>query len=142
MVDKFWMKVTTNVAVSLVLIILYVYFFGQSSVHRYLKRAVYIIEEEEKYMQIPSPGTTATVTSLKSLRLRDLLTFGYLTRPYWAFLGLTWPYSAFLCLTGPYSALLGLSRPYSALLCLTRPYSALLGFPWPYWALLGLTWPY
>ena len=83
------MKVTTNVAVSLVLIILYVYFFGRSSVDRYLKRAVYIIEEEEKYMQIPSPGTTATVTSFKSLRLRDLLTFGYLTGRYWELLGLT-----------------------------------------------------
>ena len=63
MVDKFCMKVTTNVAVSLVLIILYVYFFGRSSVDRYLKRAVYIIEEEEKYVQIPSPGTaTVNVT--------------------------------------------------------------------------------
>ena len=123
------MKVTTNVAVSLVLIILYVYFFGRSSVDRYLKRAVYIIEEEEKYMQIPSPGTTATVTSLKSLRLRDLLTFGYLTGPYWVLLGLT----------GRYWALLSLTRPYSALLGLTRPNSALLGLTGPYWVLLSLT---
>ena len=60
MVDKFCIKVTANIAVSSVLIIFYVYFFGQSSVHRYLKKAVYIIEEEEKYAQIPSPGT-ATV---------------------------------------------------------------------------------
>ena len=108
------MKVTTNVAVSLVLIILYVYFFGRSSVDRYLKRAVYIIEEEEKYMQIPSPGTTATVTSFKSLRLRDLLTFGYLTKPYWVLLGLTQPYLALLGLIGPYWALPGLTGPYFA----------------------------
>ena len=124
MVDKFCMKVTTNVAVSLVLIILYVYFFGRSSVDRYLKRAVYIIEEEEKYMQIPSPGTTATVTSLKSLRLRDLLTFGYLTGPYWVLLGLTGRYWALISLTGPYCALLGLTGPYWASLGLTGPYFA------------------
>ena len=48
-------------------------------------------------------------TSLKSLRLRDLLTFGYFTRPYWAFLGLTRPYWALLGLNGPYWALLSLT---------------------------------
>ena len=56
MVDKFYIKVTANLAVSLVLIGLYVYFFGYSSVQRYLKMAVHITEEEEKYVQIPSPG--------------------------------------------------------------------------------------
>ena len=56
MVDKFYIKVTANLAVSLVLLILYAYFFGYSSVQRYLKRAVYITEEEEKYVQIPLPG--------------------------------------------------------------------------------------
>ena len=52
------------------------------------------------------------LTSLKSLRLRDLLTFGYLsllallvlTGPNWASLGLTGPYWAPLGLTGPYFA--------------------------------------
>ena len=58
-------------------------------------------------------------TSLKSLRLRDLLTFGYLWLPYWALLGLTQPYSALIGLTGPYWALLGLTGPYLALLGLT-----------------------
>ena len=66
------------------------------------------------------------ITSLKSLRLRDLLTFGYLWLPYWALLGLTRPYSALLGLTQPYSALLGLTGPYWALLGLTGPYLALL----------------
>ena len=115
------MKVTTNVAVSLVLIILYVYFFGRSSVDRYLKRAVYIIEEEEKYMQIPSPGTTATVTSLKSLRLRDLLTYGYLT--------FSLPFLAVPCLP-TVSWVLKLTGPYLALLSLILPYC---------WVLLDLT---
>ena len=54
-------------------------------------------------------------TSLKSLRLRDLLTFGYLWLPYWALLSLTQPYSALLGLTRPYWALLGLTGPYWAL---------------------------
>ena len=57
-------------------------------------------------------------TSLKSLRLLDLLTFDYLwslsllgfTGPYWASLGLTWPYWA----------LLGLTRPFSAIYCICR----------------------
>ena len=70
-------------------------------------------------------------TSLKSLRLRDLLTFGYLWLPYWALLGVT----------GPYSALLGLTRPCLSLLGLTRPYWALLGLTGFYFALLGLTGP-
>ena len=49
-------------------------------------------------------------TSLKSLRLLDLLTFDYL----WSLslLGLTGPYWALLGLTGPYLALLGLAGPY------------------------------
>ena len=61
MVDKFCIKVTANIAVSSVLIIFYVYFFGQPSVHKYLKKAVYITEEEEKYVQIPSPGKTVII---------------------------------------------------------------------------------
>ena len=58
-------------------------------------------------------------TSLKSLRLRDLLTFGDL----WLPLNLWLPSLAFLSLTGPYWALLGLTGP-------------------PYWALLALTGSY
>ena len=77
MVDKFCMKVTTNVAVSLVLIILYVYFFGRSSVDRYLKRAVYIIEEEEKYVQIPSPGTATVNVTINSHMLCKMLFNSY-----------------------------------------------------------------
>ena len=60
MVDKFCIKLSANITVSSVLIILYVYFFGISSVHRYMKMAVYITEEEEKYVEIPSPGKRST----------------------------------------------------------------------------------
>ena len=42
------------------------------------------------------------LTSLKSLRLRDLLTFGYLWLPLVTLLGLTGPYWDLLGLTGPY----------------------------------------
>ena len=69
------------------------------------------------------------LTSLKSLRLRDLLTFCYLC---YISLSLVLPFLALLSLTGPYWALLGLTGLYFALLCFTGPY----------WALLGLTGPY
>ena len=92
-----------------------------------------------------------SITSLKSLRLRDLLTFGYLwlpilifgftfpclKEPYWALLGLTGLYFALLNLTGSDWSLLGHTEHYWALLGLTGPYWPLLGLTGPYWALLG-----
>ena len=78
-------------------------------------------------------STKLTQTSLKSLRLRDLLTFGYLWLPLvylWFTLGLPLVY-----LWLPFLVLLSLPRPYWA-------YWALLGLTGPYWALLGLTGPY
>ena len=60
------------------------------------------------------------LTSLKSLRLRDLLTFGYIWLPLVTFPGLTGPYWALL---GHNWALLGLNW---ALLSLTGPYYSLL----------------
>ena len=47
--------------------------------------------------------------SLKSLRLRYLLTFGYLCLSLVTFGYLSWPYWALLGLTRPYWALLGLT---------------------------------
>ena len=67
------------------------------------------------------------LTSLKSLRLRDLLNFGYLWLPYWALLGLTQPYLALPGLTGPYWALLGLTEPYWALLGANLAFLGLTG---------------
>ena len=76
-------------------------------------------------------------TSLKSLRLRDLLTLCYFWLSFLVFGYLSWP-SALLSLTGP----LGLTAPDLALLGLTGPYWALMGLTGPYWASLGLTGPY
>ena len=43
----------------------------------------------------------SSITSLKSLRLRDVLTFGYLWLPFLALLSLSRPYLALLRLTMP-----------------------------------------
>ena len=80
------------------------------------------------FMSAPGPSDR---TSLKSLRLRDLLTFGYL----WYLVN--FGYLSLSSVTFP-----GLTRPYWAILSLTGPYWALLGLTGPYWALLGLTGPY
>ena len=64
-----------------------------------------------------NPQIFAT-TSLKSLRLRDLLTFCYLLLPFLIFGYLSWSDS----LTLLYWALLGLTESYWALLGLTVPY--------------------
>ena len=81
--------------------------------------------------------------SLKSLRLRNLLSLHSLTGPHWSLLSeICLAYIALLGLTGPYLASLGLTKPYWALLGLTGPYWALLGLTRPYWALLSLTKPY
>ena len=69
---------------------------------------------------------------MKSLRLRNLLTFGYLSWSYWAL----------LCFTVPYWVLLDITRTYWALrgwilLNITGTYWALPG-----WVLLGHIGPY
>ena len=73
-----------------------------------------------------------SLTSFKSLRLRDLLTFCYLLLPF-----VTFGYLSLFLVTFP-----GLTEPYWALLGLTGPYWALLGLTLLYWALLGLSGPY
>ena len=49
-------KIVSNIAVSLALLIIYVYFFGQHSIKRYLAREIIIVEQEEKDVSIPQPG--------------------------------------------------------------------------------------
>ena len=49
-------KVVVTVAVNIILIMIYVYFFGQSSVNKYLDKAVIITEKEEKPDSINPPG--------------------------------------------------------------------------------------
>ena len=49
-------KIVSNFVVSLALLIIYIYFFGQQSIRRYLASEVIIIEQEEKDVSIPQPG--------------------------------------------------------------------------------------
>ena len=46
----------SNFAVSVALLIIYVYFFGQHSISRYMAREVIIIEQEETDDSIRQPG--------------------------------------------------------------------------------------
>ena len=86
-------------------------------------------------------GTKYDVTSLKSLRLQDLLTFGYLWLPFLTFGYLWLPFLALLGLTGYYWVLL--TRPYWALTSLIGPYilGLTLDLTGPYQTLPGLTGP-
>ena len=47
----------SNVLINITLIIIYVYFFGQHSVKRFLDKSVIITEHEEKQESIDPPGT-------------------------------------------------------------------------------------
>ena len=49
-------KLVSNIMVSIVLLIIYGYFFGRFSIQRYLAREVMIIEQEEKGVSLPQPG--------------------------------------------------------------------------------------
>ena len=49
-------KIVSNIIVSLALLIIYVYFFGQNSIKRYLEQVVIIVEKEEKDVSVPQPG--------------------------------------------------------------------------------------
>ena len=49
-----WSK-AGNVAVSIALIIIYAYFFGQPSLQKYTNNGVIIIKKEEKTLDMPPP---------------------------------------------------------------------------------------
>ena len=49
-------KVVLNVAVSIVLVAIYIYFFGQHSVQKFLNKSVIITENEENQDAISPPG--------------------------------------------------------------------------------------
>ena len=49
-------KLVSNIMVSIVLLIIYGYFFGRFSIQRYLAREVMIIEQEERGVSLPQPG--------------------------------------------------------------------------------------
>ena len=56
MVEKTRFKNIGNIAVSIILLITYYFFFGKDSIHRYLEKKVIITEHEEKHVTIPTPG--------------------------------------------------------------------------------------
>ena len=56
MVSTIFVKSVANMVVSAILLVTYVYFFGQKSIRRYLEKSVIITEQEEKHAFIPQPG--------------------------------------------------------------------------------------
>ena len=54
-------KVVLNVAVSIVLVAVYIYFFGQHSVQKFLNKSVIITENEENQDAISPPGIDDTI---------------------------------------------------------------------------------
>ena len=59
-------KIVSNFVVSLALLIIYIYFFGQQSIRRYLASEVIIIEQEEKDVSIPQPGKVVDLIFINS----------------------------------------------------------------------------
>ena len=57
-------RVRSNVVINIILIIIYVYFFGQHSVKRFLDKSVIITEHEEKQQLIDPPGMVLNYFSL------------------------------------------------------------------------------
>ena len=56
MIEKTRLKDIGNVAVSIILLITYYFYFGTDSIQRYLEKRIIITEHEEKHMTIPPPG--------------------------------------------------------------------------------------
>ena len=54
-------KLKSNVVINIILIIIYVYFFGQHSLKRFLDKSVIITEHEEKQELIDPPGILQTI---------------------------------------------------------------------------------
>ena len=69
-------KLKSNVVINIILIIIYVYFFGQHSLKRFLDKSVIITEHEEKQDTIDPPGTESLISisilisSFKIIKIR------------------------------------------------------------------------
>ena len=50
------LKVVTHIAVSMVLVIIYFYFFGSESLRKFRAKAVIVTEYEEYHADMPQPG--------------------------------------------------------------------------------------
>ena len=48
-------KLVANVAVNIILLIIYIYFFGQHSLRKYLEHGIVVINYEEKSENLISP---------------------------------------------------------------------------------------
>ena len=61
MVEKTRLKDIGNIAVSIILLITYYFYFGKDSFQRYLEKRIIITEHEEKHVTIPPPGNMSAV---------------------------------------------------------------------------------
>ena len=66
-------KVVLNVAVSIVLVAIYIYFFGQHSVQKFLNKSVIITENEENQDAISPPGIITYIQNRSLLFLKTHL---------------------------------------------------------------------
>ena len=57
MMNKIAVRNVANIAVSMILFIMYVSMFGQNSIERFLEKKIIITEHEEKPSSMPPPGT-------------------------------------------------------------------------------------
>ena len=56
MVDKVFFKIAANVAVNIVLLIIYAHYFGRQSIQKFLEKDVTIVKNKETPTNIPPPG--------------------------------------------------------------------------------------
>ena len=52
------MEIVIKFGINVILLLIYLYFFGQKSIQRYLDNAVFITEKEEYPVNIMPPGKT------------------------------------------------------------------------------------
>ena len=68
------MEIVIKFGINIILLLIYLYFFGQMSIRRYLENAVFITEKEEYPVNITPPGKTK-VWEVRSRREINHLTF-------------------------------------------------------------------
>ena len=68
------MEIVIKFGINIILLLIYLYFFGQKSIQRYLDNAVFITEKEEYPVNITPPGKTK-VWEVRSRREINYLTF-------------------------------------------------------------------
>ena len=61
------LKVGAHIVVCMVLVILYIYFFGQESLRKFRKKAVIVTEHEEYFVDTPQPGVCYILSCINIL---------------------------------------------------------------------------